>query len=97
MFTCDSGADDVIDLSILQRQVPDHGAVREQQLHARATDDGHAQIQVLQSEKCLQGQGLGRGITGKLVHFWEISSKPVYLQQEKDTLTLQNDPEKSIS
>ena len=53
MFTCDSGADDVIDLSILQRQVPDHGAVREQQLQARATDDRHAQIQVLQSEKGL--------------------------------------------
>ena len=54
-FTCDGRADDVIDLSILQRQVPDHGAVREQQLQTRATDDGHAQVQVLQSEKCLLG------------------------------------------
>ena len=54
-FTCNGGTDDVIDLSILQRQVPDHGAVREQQLQTRATNDGHAQVQVLQSENGLLG------------------------------------------
>ena len=51
MFTCDGRADDVIDLPVLQREVPDHGAAGEEHLQAGATDDGHAQVQVLQSAK----------------------------------------------
>ena len=51
MFTCDGGADDVIDLPVLQSEVPNHDAVGEEQLQAGPTDDGHAQVQVLQSGK----------------------------------------------
>ena len=49
MFTGDGCTDDVIYLRVLQREVPDHGAVGEEQLQARAADAGHAQVKVLQS------------------------------------------------
>ena len=50
-LTWDGGADDVVQLGVLQGQVPEHGAVGEQELKARPADAGDAQVQVLQSEK----------------------------------------------
>ena len=49
MLTWDGGADDVINLRVLHGEIPQHGAVGEEQLQARAADAGHAQVQVLQS------------------------------------------------